>query len=241
MIKHIKLLDREIEYDLIRKRVKNINLRIRPDKSITVSANQRVPESRIEEFLKKKEVYILKALVHYEEWEQKMSKPKQYVDGEIIKVFGKELILKVFLAKKNYAQTDEFFIKLHVRSVDDISLKKKVLEKWLFEQVEETVNSICKKVYPAFRRYCGEYPVIRFRKMTSLWGSCNFVRKILTFNYVLINTPIDCVEYVIYHEFTHFIEPNHSKKFSKDLSTFLPTYKRSKKELQKNEPSRFLL
>ena len=56
MIRRIKLLDRVVEYDLQRKRVKNINLRIKPDKTITVSANQRVSESRIEDFLKEKEV-----------------------------------------------------------------------------------------------------------------------------------------------------------------------------------------
>ena len=100
MIKHIKLLDREIEYDLIRKRVKNINLRIKPDKSITVSANPRVPESRIERFLLEKQEYILKALTHYEEIEKLLPKPKQYVDGETFKVFGRDLRLKVFTSKK---------------------------------------------------------------------------------------------------------------------------------------------
>ena len=233
MIKLIKLLDREIEYDLQRKRVKNINLRIKPDRTITVSAHPRVPESKIEEFLKKKHVYILKALVHYEELERQAPKPKQYVEGEIVKVFGRDFTLKIFLAKKNYVETDDSFIKLYVRSIDDLSLKKKVLDKWLYKQVEEIVTSICEKVYPLFKKYCGDFPTIKFRKMTLRWGSCNFVRKILTFNYALINAPIECVEYVVYHEFTHFIEPNHSKKFYLALSNFLPDYKQRKKELQK--------
>ena len=107
------------------------------------------------------------------------------------------------------------------------------MDKWLYNQVEEIVTSICEKVYPLFKKYCGDFPTIKFRKMTSRWGSCNFVRKILTFNYALINAPIECVEYVIYHEFTHFIEPNHSKKFYLALSNFLPEYKERKKKLQK--------
>jgi predicted metal-dependent hydrolase len=233
MIKRIKLLDREIEYDLQRKRVKNINLRIKPDKSITVSANPRVPESKIERFILEKQEFILRALEKYSKMQKSLQKPKQYIDGETVKVFGQDFTLKVFLAKKNHVEIDDSFIKLYVRSIDDLSLKKKVLEKWLYKQVEETVIRICEKVYPLFKNYCGDFPTIKFRKMTSRWGSCNFVRNILTFNYALINAPIGCVEYVIYHEFTHLIEPNHSKKFYLALSNFLPDYKQKKKELQK--------
>ncbi len=232
MIKRIKLLDREIEYDLQRKRVKNISLRIKPDRTITVSANPRVPENRIERFILEKQEFILRALEKYGKMQKSLPKSKQYIDGETVKVFGQNFTLKVFLAKKNYVEIDNSFIKLYVRSIDDLSLKKKVLDKWLYNQVEETITNFCKTIYPLFEKYCGDFPTIKFRKMTSRWGSCNFVRKILTFNYTLINAPIECVEYVIYHEFTHFIEPNHSKKFYLALSNFLPEYKQKKKELQ---------
>ena len=233
MIKRIKLLDREIEYDLQRKQVKNINLRIKPDKSITVSANPRVPESKIERFILEKQEFILRALEKYGKIQKSLPRPRQYIDGETVKVFGQDLTLKVFLSKKNYVEIGDSFIKLYVRSIDDLSLKKKVLDKWLYNQVEEIVTSICEKVYPLFKKYCSEFPTIKFRKMTSRWGSCNFVRKLLTFNYALINAPIESVEYVVYHEFTHFIEPNHSKKFYLALSNFLPEYKERKKKLQK--------
>ena len=233
MIKRIKLLDREIEYDLQRKRVKNINLRIKPDKTITVSANPRVPENRIEKFIIDKQEFILRAIEKYDKAQASLPKPKQYIDGETVKVFGQDLTLKVFLSKKNYVEMGEPFINLYVKDENDFSLKKKILDKWLYNQVEEIVISICEKVYPLFKKHCDDFPTIKFRKMTSRWGSCNFVHEILTFNYALINAPIECVEYVVYHEFTHFIEPNHSKKFYLALSNFLPEYKERKKKLQK--------
>ena len=102
MIKRIKLLDREIEYDLQRKRVKNINLRIKPDMTITVSANSRVSESRIERFILEKQEFILRALEKYGKIQRSLPKPKQYIDGETVKVFGQDLTLKVFLSKKNF-------------------------------------------------------------------------------------------------------------------------------------------
>ena len=101
MIKRIKLLNKEIEYDLQIKSVKNINLRIKPDKTITVSANSRVPESKIERFILEKQEFILRALEKYGKMQKSLPKPKQYIDGETIKVFGQDLTLKVFLAEKS--------------------------------------------------------------------------------------------------------------------------------------------
>ena len=128
MIKRIKLLDRDIEYDLQRKRVKNINLRIKPDKSITVSANPRVQISRIERFILEKQEFILRTLEKYGKMQKSLPKLKQYIDGETVKVFGQDLTLKVFLAKKNYVEINEFFINLYVKDLYDVLLKKKVLE-----------------------------------------------------------------------------------------------------------------
>ena len=42
MIQSINLKGKELQYDLIRKDVKNINLRIKADQSIAVSANPSV-------------------------------------------------------------------------------------------------------------------------------------------------------------------------------------------------------
>lgn len=233
MIKRIKLLDREIEYEFTRKNVKNINLRIKPNKTVIVSANEKVPESRIEKFLIEKQVFILRAFERCDKRQEALPTSKRYIDGEIVKLFGRDLSLKVFNSKKNYVERNDDFISLYVKDASDLSLKKKVLDKWLCKQIEETVTNICETIYPLFKKYCGDFPVIRFRKMVATWGSCHPTKKILTFNYALINAPISQVEYVIYHEFTHFIEANHSKKFYTALSNFLPDYKRRKKELKK--------
>ena len=62
MIKEIILKGRLITYDLQIKSVKNINLRIKADRTVFVSANPGVSEQTIEEFLVSKSEYILKAL-----------------------------------------------------------------------------------------------------------------------------------------------------------------------------------
>ncbi len=233
MIKEIILKGRLITYDLQIKSVKNINLRIKADRTIFVSANPGVSEQTIEEFLVSKSEYILKALDHYEELAKYAPKPKQYVDGESFRIFGHDRRLIVAQGNKNKVQSDESYITLTVKDTADISLKRKTMEKWLQSLCRDTIQSLCEAVYPKFQKYDIAYPVIRFRNMVSRWGSCQPKRGILTFNYALIEAPISSVEYVIVHEFTHFLQPNHSQKFYKQLAMFMPDWEERKRILEK--------
>ena len=58
MIKEIVLNEKTVLYDLQRKNVKNINLRIKADRTIVVSANQSISDQVIEEFIVLKSDYI---------------------------------------------------------------------------------------------------------------------------------------------------------------------------------------
>lgn len=233
MIKEIVLNGKRIEYDLQRKDVKNINLRIKADRTIFLSANPRVSEEVIEEFIESKFEYILKALAHYEELAKYAPKPKQYVDGESFRILGHDRRLKVIEGKKNKVEYDESYIMLTVKKPDDFTQKKKLMDKWLTSICKDTIQSLCDAIYPKFQKYGVAYPTIRYRNMVSRWGSCQPKRGILTFNYALVEAPISCIEYVVVHEFTHFLHPNHSKKFYQQLAMFMPDWEERKKILEK--------
>ena len=61
MIKEIVLNEKTVLYDLQRKNVKNINLRIKADRTIVVSANQSTSDQVIEDFILSK--YATKPLL----------------------------------------------------------------------------------------------------------------------------------------------------------------------------------
>ena len=48
-----------------------------------------------------------------------------------------------------------------------------------------------------------------------------------------IEAPLSCIEYVVTHEFVHFLQPNHSRKFYQYLSMFMPDWKERKSSLEK--------
>ena len=61
MTKSIVLNGLSLSYELERKRVKNINLRVRRDGSVFVSASNGVPLQKIEEFMRSKAEFVLRA------------------------------------------------------------------------------------------------------------------------------------------------------------------------------------
>lgn len=233
MIKEIVLDGKRVEYELQRKDVKNINLRIKADRSVLISANPRVSDDIIEEFIISKSEYILKALSHYEELARYAPKPKQYIDGESFRIFGHDRRLKVVVGKKNKVEQDESYITLTVKDETDWQLKKKLIDRWLNMICKDTIQSLCDAFYPKFKKYGVDYPIIRYRNMISRWGSCQPKRGVLTFNYALVEAPVLCIEYVVVHEFTHFLQPNHSRRFYQHLAMFMPDWEERKKILEK--------
>lgn len=234
MIKEISLKGRKIIYNLERKNVKNINLRIKADQNVYVSANVHVIDDVIEDFLKEKADYILRALDRYADIAKYSPQPKLYVDGESFRILGHDRRLKVIQGKRNTVKSDESYITLTVKDVSDPELKKKVMDKWIKNYCQEVLLAVCESIYPKFQKYDIEFPKICIRNMVSRWGSCQPKRGTLTFNIALIEVPLFCIEYVVMHEFTHFLQPNHSKKFYRQLAIFMPDWQERKKVLESN-------
>lgn len=230
MIHKIVLNGRLIEYNLTRKRVKNINLRIKPDLSINVSANPRVSINFIEEFMFSRTEFILKTLEKYEKLKLIVPKKKQYIDDEEFLFLGKGLKIRLIQGENNVT-IDETYIKLSVKDIYDVELKSKILNEFFKLKCMEKIEQISRSVYPYFEKLGVAYPNIKFRKMKSQWGSCNAKKGVLTFNTLLIHTPLSCIEYVVVHELSHFLVFDHSKKFYETVENVIPDWKLRKKLL----------
>ena len=68
--------------------------------------------------------------------------------------------------------------------------------------------------------------------MTSRWGVCNIRNHNVTLNIELSKYDMDCLDYVIVHELSHFIHHNHSKSFWNLVEKYYPNYKISRKKLK---------
>ena len=232
MLRTVEADGNAISYTLERKPVKNINLRIRADQCVYVSAPKDVAAKMVDAFVVEKSAYILRALKKFKDRNRESTLENNFVNGETVKFLGRNLRLKVKNASRSKVESDESYVTLYVKDVQDADLKKRVLETWLRKKCKDEITAICKKVYPQVKKYGIAFPEIQLREMVSRWGSCSPKKGFVTFNTALVSKPVSCIEYVVTHEFTHFLYPNHSKKFYQQLAAFMPDWEERKKRLE---------
>jgi predicted metal-dependent hydrolase len=75
---------------------------------------------------------------------------------------------------------------------------------------------------------------VKLNRAEKRWGSCNYSTKTLNFTIRNAMLPDWVQEYIVIHELSHLVHPNHSAKFWSFVETFMPDYKQAEKYLRVN-------
>ena len=218
----------EIHYLLEQKPVKNLNLRIHKDCMVYVSANPDVPAEKVDDFVVRKGAYIRSAQRKFREMAQYAHQPKQYVSGETFYMLGRGVRLKVEKSMQETIFSDGIYLSLCVKDPSDFAKKQRMVTRYLDEQCRSVFGEIISEIHPIFQKYGVPMPTLRIRDMETRWGSCLAKKGVITLNKRLLEAPRNCIEYVVMHEFCHFIHPNHSKHFYGFLAMLMPDWKERK-------------
>lgn len=213
-----------ITYTLVTKQVKNINMRISSRGEIVVSANPFVPMEKIDDFVSSKASWIINNLKSIEEKAQ-----HTMIDDKHIMLFGNSLKIRKTTGKYNHVSYDKDTLYVQCKPGSD---SEKVIRQFLDKLCKDVFLDIATLTYRSLSDYHLEFPQIKIRDMKSRWGSCTPAKNSITLNKKLIHYPFEFMEYVILHEFVHFIQPNHSKAFYHIIENYMPDYK-SRMELAK--------
>jgi hypothetical protein len=140
----------------------------------------------------------------------------------------------VLQGTKDSIASDGVHLYLQTKDVDDFKKKQRLITKYLDTQCREVFEATLKELYPIFQKYGVAMPKLRIREMETRWGSCLAKKGIITLNKRLLEAPPNCIEYVVMHEYCHFIHPDHSKQFYGFLTMLMPDWKQRKEALDKS-------
>ena len=219
-----------IDYTLVRKIVKNINMRVKADGSVSVSAPNRVSAKFIDDFVRSRYDFI-KNSVERLSTERRYSftgydDTKTYENGDKISFLGEELTVEIRQGIEDRILIGDgklVILTFDTKSVDYIQI---LLRNFYYNSTVELFRELNGEISHIFaEKYgIGKVPV-RLRKMKSRWGSWHVTDGFIVMNTRLICYPKECAKYVFVHEYSHFIEPNHSPKFYAVVSSVMPDYK----------------
>ncbi len=227
MKRTIRLSGRTIEYTLERKRVKNVNLRVRGGE-LFVSAARWVPLAVIEGFLRERADFILSAI------ERAEGTPSlSFEDGAALPYLGKSLTLRPEKAGRSSVRVEGGVLRAALRSPEDTEAVGRVVEGWYRAESERLCRAYLDRLYPHFASLGVPRPEVKMRAMRSLWGNCRPARGVVTFNARLAAVPEECIEYVVAHELCHFLRADHSAEFYAFLAQVIPDWKRRRTVLRR--------
>jgi predicted metal-dependent hydrolase len=227
-IRTVTYMTTPIEYILTIKKVRNINMRIKPDGIVGVSASRWVSKKSVDEFVISKGKFVLENLEKFKKKESEKPDPAEYVTGEKFELLGTKMNLIVVQEKEEGVYSDGTNIFLCVNDTDDFARKEKLYNRFVDSLCNDIFNRIVVEIYPLFSVHKVSFPTVKIKSMKSRWGSCAHKKGLITLNKNLIEKPRECIEYVVMHEYCHFIHPDHSKRFYNLLGSFLPDWKTRK-------------
>ncbi len=197
--------------DIIRKNNKNTYLRVK-DGHIIVTTNHITTKKQIKEMLDSN-IETLKKMLNQElKRRVKEQDHHLYLWGQAYDVI--------------YGFDDTTIENNKIYTKDEKNLNK-FIQKYIFNHFQERLilwyNQFEESIPP---------PSLRIRKMKTRWGVCNTKTKVITLNSELLSYEPICLDYVIIHELSHLIHPNHSKDFWNVVFKYCPNYKNIRKKLR---------
>jgi hypothetical protein len=217
------------KYFLIKQSRKTVSLIVYPNFNIVLKCPTNYTKDKIEKFLMTKWTWLEKQIKYFKKY-QKNILNKEYLSGESFLYLGRQYKLMVKKGKQDqiklkYGQ----LLLLTTGKVTDKKHNKKILQNWYQQRIEKIFNEEYQKVLKSFH-YDFE-PQLITREMNKRWGSFLNHKKIIL-NSKLIQTPKECIDYVITHELCHMKHKNHDTKFYQALKTKIPNWQEIKEKLE---------
>ncbi|MCM1298618.1 MAG: M48 family metallopeptidase [[Eubacterium] siraeum] len=229
MVRTVKTEKGEISYELNRKSVKNMNLRVKKDGTVSLSIPYFVAYKQADDFVAKNADFIFSAL-------EKVS-AKTEKDPYTTFYLGERLKIAALTSSKKGGELIGGCLLLYLPKGYSQQELDNALRFWQKKQAAGVFKDALDNAYGRFAEKGLKipYPDLTVRSMTSRWGSCTAARNKVTLNLQLIEKPFDCIEYVACHELAHFLVQNHSEKFYRVLDTVLPQHREIKRALNKQQ------
>lgn len=205
----------EIPVSVVRKRVKNLNLRVRADGTVTLSIPQHLPLARAREFLDRKGDWIAERVRRNIE-----RRPSPDLAGELpdrIPLWGKLVPRDSVQANSGQAASDRDAS--GQGAPGQTTIDQAALDELYRTEVLRALPDIVERMEARIGVHAARWSV---RVMKTRWGSCTPKTGTIRINARLAAYPTECLEFVVAHELVHLLEPSHNARFHALLDEFCP-------------------
>ena len=212
---------------IVRKDVKNITLKVRPNGEAILTTPKAASDEHIKFIIEKRAKWIAQKRAFFASFK---TPQKEYVSGDDFKYLGRSYRLKVVQSKEERVKLQRGYLELFVKDKSDIKRKENLIYEWYYEKATLYFFNILQEFNKIVKQ---DIKSVKIRQMKTRWGSCNPYKSYINLNIELIKKPRACIEYVVFHELVHLLYPDHSKKFYDYLTLYMPDWQKRKEILER--------
>lgn len=221
--------DRSIQATVTRKHVKNLNLRVHADGTVTMSIPMRTSIARAQDFLDRKAPWIAQRLECIEaarnsrgiihpaaapaDSADAVTKPRLLLWGEEVDAYS--TLQKHGLLPEVFGGADSNAAGAGI----DTARLQRLVDVLYKQEVARAIPQIAQPLESAMGVAASRWQV---RSMKTRWGSCAPKTAAIRINSQLAAYPIDCLNFVVAHELVHLMEPSHNARFHMLLDVYCP-------------------
>ena len=234
--------DKEIEFNIIRRKRKSISIKIESNGRIIVSAPLRINKEEILQVVKSKSDWIVKNQAEIKK--RGLNKiTREISEDSTFMYLGEEYPLHLIFDEniknitvelnKKSLERQGFIIHANTMDVEKI---KMAFEKWYRA---ETLKIVTKRIDYYAINFKDKVTNIRVKEQKRRWASCTGKNAIL-FNWRISMARADVLDYIVIHEMCHMDHRNHSKYFWNRVEEIMPNYKEKHAWLKVNGMNLYL-
>jgi predicted metal-dependent hydrolase len=210
-----------IDIDVVYKDIKNLHIGVYPPIGrVRVAAPNKFDDDNVR-------LAVIRRLPWIKKQRQKLQaadrqSEREMATGESHYVWGVRHRLKVVeRAGRPHLEIDGDRLLLYVADGTDSEGRRKLLDQWYREQLRASIPGLIAKWEPVLGVTVPRWSI---RRMKTKWGSCNRETGHIWFNVELAKKHPDCLEYIVVHELTHYLERNHGDRFTALMDGFMPDW-----------------
>jgi len=212
----------------------SIRLAVKKNGEVHIKAPHLIPEMMIKSFLKQKARWIYRHYTFHKLHDDSLS-PKEYKEGEIHFFMGERYQLSIKKGDKEsvlLSEANSLSEKQMIVSTARPSsvLIRSIIRAWYHEQGVKILFDRFQKAKEPFSRIGIVPESLTYKRMRGKWGTCAHDGAICL-NPELIKTPLECIDYVVYHELCHVRHHNHGNGFHALMTQMMPDWKVRRKKL----------
>ncbi|KAF0971222.1 MULTISPECIES: M48 family metallopeptidase [Gordonia] len=219
---------RDIEVDVEFKDVKNLHIAVEPPLGrVRVAAPPTLTEDQVRLAVLQRYAWIRT------QRDQLRNAPRQsereMTTGESHYVWGRRLRLALIERPgRPHFEVSGGRLLLYTHGEMSPERHRQLLDQWYRQQLRHALPPL---IETWEQRLGLSVPKWSVRKMKTKWGSCNRETRHIWFNVELAKKQPECLEYIVVHEMTHYLERGHGQRFVALMDVELPDWRNRRSQL----------